>query len=71
MARSRDCPKCGGAMAEGFLVDRTHGGAGVTAWVEGEPVKSVWTGLKLKGRARIDVSSWRCRRCGFLESYAP
>jgi hypothetical protein len=58
-------------MIEGFIVDHTHGGATVSAWVEGEPEKSIWVGLKLGGRTPIDISTWRCRRCGFLESYAP
>jgi hypothetical protein len=66
-----DCPKCGGAMEEGFLLDRTHGGVGASAWVAGVPEKSFWTGLKLKGRAQLPVATWRCRRCGYLESYAP
>ena len=71
MPQSRQCPKCQGAMAEGFVVDHTHGGASVSAWVEGEPRKSFWTGLKLGGSTPIDIATWRCRRCGYLESYAP
>ena len=71
MARSRECPKCGGAMAEGFVVDKTDSGARVPGWVEGKPQKSVWTGLKLRGKPRLEIVTWRCRRCGFLESYAP
>lgn len=66
-----DCPKCGGAMEEGFLLDRTQSGAAASAWVAGAPEKSFWTGLKLKGRTQLPVSTWRCRRCGYLESYAP
>jgi hypothetical protein len=58
-------------MAEGFIVDKTHGGAAVSTWVEGAPRKSFWTGLKLGGTKPIDIVTWRCRRCGFLESYAP
>lgn len=67
---AKQCPKCQNVMAEGFIVDHTHGGASVSAWVEGEPRKSFWTGLKLAGTTPIDIRSWRCRRCGFLESYA-
>ena len=58
-------------MIRGFLVDKTHGGAAVPAWVEGEPRKSFWTGLKLGGSIAVEVATWRCRSCGFLESYAP
>lgn len=70
MAQTGDCPKCGGAMVEGFVVDKTDAGARVSSWVEGEPVKSMWTGVRLTGRASHRIRSWRCRRCGFLESYA-
>lgn len=70
MAQSHSCPKCGGAMVAGFVVDKGHGTSTVAAWVEGEPVRSIWTGLKLRGRTPVQIRSWRCRRCGFLESYA-
>jgi hypothetical protein len=70
MAQSRECPKCAGAMSNGFIVDKTHGGAAVSTWVEGEPKKSFWTGLDLRGATPIPITTWRCRRCGFLESYA-
>ncbi len=71
MGQSKDCPKCGGAMVDGFIADNTHGGANVTAWREGEPKKSFWVGLKLGGTTPIEISTWRCRRCGYLENYAP
>jgi hypothetical protein len=58
-------------MAEGFVADTTHGGAAVSSWVEGAPEKSLWTGLKLTGRPRSRIATWRCGRCGFLEHYAP
>lgn len=58
-------------MAEGFVVDASHGTAGVSTWVEGPPQKGVWTGVKFTGRARSEIATWRCSRCGFLEHYAP
>ncbi|HEY0414618.1 MAG TPA: hypothetical protein VGD66_15905 [Allosphingosinicella sp.] len=70
MAQPRECPKCAGAMAEGFVLDKTPGGFAAASWVEGAPVKSLWTGLKLKGRTPVPIATWRCRRCGYLESYA-
>jgi hypothetical protein len=42
-----------------------------STWVEGEPVKSIWLGLKIRGRRRVKVTSLRCRSCGLLEHYAP
>ncbi len=58
-------------MSEGFVADRTHhSAAAVPSWIEGEPERSIWTGLKLSGKPRIDIATWRCGRCGFLEQYA-
>lgn len=66
-----ECPKCARAMERGFLLDQTHGANTQSAWIEGMPERSVWTGLKLKGRRRLAVTTYRCTGCGFLESYAP
>lgn len=58
-------------MAEGFVLDHTQSGfRAISSWVEGAPVKSVWTGLKFGEAAKRDIQTWRCTRCGFLESYA-
>ncbi len=70
MAQTRTCPKCSGAMHEGFVVDVTHGAVAVSSWVEGAPQKSMWTGVKLSGRPRSEIAAWRCARCGFVEHYA-
>jgi hypothetical protein len=68
---SRQCPKCSSSMSEGFVADRTHhSAAAVASWVEGQPERSVWTGLKLSGKPRFDIATWRCSRCGFIEQYA-
>jgi hypothetical protein len=58
-------------MIDGFITDQGHGIIVVPSWVEGSPNKSVWVGVRLGGRTRSDVTTVRCRRCGFLESYAP
>ena len=57
-------------MEPGFLVDEGYGTRSAPKWVEGEPKKSIWTGLKLRGRAKRETVSFRCKRCGYLESYA-
>jgi hypothetical protein len=57
-------------MAEGFVLDANQSSMSVSKWVEGAPEKSVWTGLKLSGRGRSEIATWRCNRCGFLEQYA-
>jgi predicted nucleic-acid-binding Zn-ribbon protein len=69
--RQLRCPKCNGGMEAGFIVDQTGDArARVETWVEGEPTKSFWTGLKLKDRQQLSVTTYRCDRCGYLESYA-
>ncbi len=69
--RSNSCPKCQGSMAEGFILDvKQNGGGRVSTWVEGAPEKGFWQGVKIGKKANFEVQSWRCGRCGFLESYA-
>ncbi len=68
--RSNSCPKCQGSMTEGFVLDVNQGGSRtVSTWVEGAPEKR-WYGLKVSGKAKYEIQTWRCGRCGFLESYA-
>jgi hypothetical protein len=57
-------------MTEGFVVDNTHGGRGVSSWVEGEPQKSFWVGVSLAGKEPVEIRTFRCNRCGYLENYA-
>ena len=65
------CPKCSGNMQEGFILDRLESAARqISMWVEGAPEKSFWMGLNLKGRKTIEIQTYRCHKCGFLESYA-
>jgi hypothetical protein len=58
-------------MAEGFILDTGHGGARhVSSWIEGVPQKSLWMGVKIGGRRKLAIKTFRCGRCGFLENYA-
>lgn len=65
-----ECPKCRSRMEDGFIVDSTHGGSTQSQWAAGQPVKSFWTGLKLRGQRMLKVATYRCTSCGYLESYA-
>ena len=67
------CPKCAAAMESGFIIDKGMPSGSVSApeWAEGVPEPSFWTGLKLGGRERHAVTTFRCPACGYLESYAP
>lgn len=65
------CPRCESEMDEGFVADqRTHAAAMQQVWYGGEPARWLWGALKLRGRESRRVTSFRCRRCGCLESYA-
>jgi RNase P subunit RPR2 len=70
MARSPVCPKCQSSMVEGIILDKDHGGSRVSAWVEGLPDRGFFGNVRLRGRKPVEITSWRCTRCGFLESYA-
>lgn len=71
MSAPTECLRCRGAMSVGLVVDRGDYNIGLLQnWVEGAPEKSIWTGLKTKGRDSYKVVTYRCDRCGYLESYA-
>ncbi len=67
--RSHSCSKCQGTMTEGFVPSQNSGVPTVNNWFEGAPTKGWWGNVKLPGKP-IRVATWRCQRCGFLESYA-
>jgi hypothetical protein len=69
-SRSVNCLRCSGSMDAGYVVDEGYGTRTVSKWIEGEPQPSMWTGLKLRGKVKRDVVTYRCKRCGYLESYA-
>jgi hypothetical protein len=68
--RAPGCAKCGRAMEAGFVLDHTHGAVMQSVWIDGAPERSFWTGVKTKGRRRLPVTTYRCPKCGYLESYA-
>ncbi len=58
-------------MEPGFLIDHAHANMGTEQeWVEGDLEKRFWSGIRTKGRERFGVRTFRCTRCGYLESYA-
>lgn len=59
-------------MEEGALtVKDSNGGRGAAQWLEGVPERSLFRGIKTSGRKLLTVKSFRCNRCGLLETYAP
>jgi hypothetical protein len=57
-------------MEPGYVVDETYGERRQSTWVRGEPEPSFWTGLKVRGKERVPVMTFRCSGCGYPESYA-
>ena len=58
-------------MERGYIIDEGQGGSRkLQTYVAGQPQKSFWAGLSLRGKDRLDVTTYRCQRCGYLESYA-
>jgi hypothetical protein len=69
--RSNTCPKCGGRMGQGYLPEYTqHHSRIVPHWIEGAPERG-WFGLKVRGKRKLEVETWRCEKCAYLENYAP
>lgn len=67
-----ECPKCTGPMTGGFVVDYLPGGnRQVEKWVAGAPKQSFWHGVDITKESQIEVVTYRCDGCGYLESYAP
>jgi predicted nucleic-acid-binding Zn-ribbon protein len=65
------CAKCGDEMKEGFIADQTFGEKVVSHWVAGKPDVSAWMGTEVREKQQFAVATFRCSRCGYLESYAP
>lgn len=57
-------------MIEGFVVDQAYAAVMVSTWQEGEPRRSFWTGVKQSKADQLAIVTYRCGRCGYLESYA-
>ena len=55
-------------MQAGWYAD-LGGGTRPMQWVEGKPESSMWTGTKMPKDQTHDVVTYRCTRCGLLESY--
>ena len=58
-------------MEPGWVADNTQAGLTQQNWSPGEPKPSFWTGLKVEKQDQIvPVTTLRCAKCGYLESYA-
>lgn len=72
-AKPTSCAKCGGAMETGFVP-----GPALylvmpllaVEWAPGRPQTPAKFGTKGPSRRNRVITAWRCKDCGFLESYA-
>ena len=64
------CLRCSAEMEAGFIMDTMMGGAMVARWVAGPPDLKWGGAVKFKGKEMRLVETYRCPKCGYLESYA-
>ena len=51
------------------MLDESYGSRKPSKWVEGTP--EYWFfNLKVRGKRQLEIATYRCSRCGYLESYA-
>ena len=56
-------------MEQGYLLDESYARRQPLKWIEGAPDYWVFN-LKLRGKRQFELTTYRCSRCGYLESYA-
>jgi hypothetical protein len=67
------CAKCGNPMARAYTVDSGPGPAAFSAdhasrWSAGTQIRRI---LKMRvPRGSLPIATFRCTKCGYLESYA-
>jgi hypothetical protein len=56
-------------MQEGYMPEASQSRVGRSRWVGGPPDVGIF-GLNLKGKDVVEIRTFRCPGCGYLESYA-
>jgi hypothetical protein len=65
-----ECMRCRAHMESGWVADNTQAGLTQQSWSPGEPKPSFWMGFKVEKDQVVPVTTLRCPKCGYLESYA-
>jgi len=67
------CPQCGGSLKAGFVRDQHEHRSDPAFWIEGPVERSffLFTGVRLRGRRKAEITALRCDSCSRLEFYAP
>ena len=73
--RPPECPKCHHAMELGMIIDATQAGYVQSHWLQGAADPQTVFGLKTsaiktRDKTQLTVTTFRCPKCGYLESYA-
>ncbi|MFC1781478.1 PF20097 family protein [Planctomycetota bacterium] len=66
------CPKCNLLMQQGYILDAMYGNAVNTTskWSKGKPKKLLSFALPSAEINSMEITTYRCPKCGYLESYA-
>jgi hypothetical protein len=65
------CSKCNLPMDRGFVPDSVSYASRQSTWFEGAPkVRLLRGGIKRPTASGLPIVTYRCTRCGLLESYA-
>jgi len=73
MKQPFECIRCHAHMEAGYVPDYREGRFSQQSWWPGKPTNSFWMGLKLAKDQKdqvVPVTTLRCPKCGYLESYA-
>jgi len=73
------CPKCQGAMEKGAILDYSEGPVLTSSWIPESEVPAAShnkSHRQIKGKFRKfrkvnEIAAYSCKKCGFLECYAP
>lgn len=63
------CPKCQGNMTPGHAYAEYCGWRAPVSWATGRAEKSIWTGLSMWGKDKLQLAQFACDQCGFVEHY--
>ena len=64
------CEKCLAETVEGFIPDQAYGAIARASFVDGQPEKSLWRGIKLDPKKMRPIAATRCTKCGRIELFA-
>lgn len=70
MVPDKKCSNCKGEMQAGIVVDLNYAGVLPSMWVESQPIIGVGSGAAIDSRRKVKTISYRCSKCGHVDSYA-